>query len=127
MEISDFSLDGMEVMGTCCSAYDGDSVKCIFEFNGKKYRWNCRLDGIDTPEIRSKNVLEKKAALEARDFLREKILDKDIKIKCGKFDKYGRVLVNIWKDKECINELMVNNGYAHKYDGGKKQLWTFTK
>lgn len=41
------------------SVYDGDSVKAIFPFNNVMYKWNCRLSGIDTPEVRTSNQLEK--------------------------------------------------------------------
>lgn len=38
------------------------------------------------------------------------------------FDKYGRVLIKIYDDDyNCINDLLVREGLAYKYDGGTKK------
>ena len=55
------------------SVYDGDTVKAIFPLNGVMYKWNCRLGGVDTPELRTKSDIEKKHGYFVRDQLREKI------------------------------------------------------
>ena len=42
------------------------------------------------------------------------------------FDKYGRLLVEIFEDceyKNSINNWLINNEYAKIYHGGKKSLW----
>ena len=106
------------------SVYDGDTIKCVFPLNGKLYKWNCRINGIDTPEIRTKSVLEKELGLKARDFLREKILNKNVIIHCNDFDKYGRLLVNVKIDKIDISELMIKKGFAYKYNGKTKKKWS---
>jgi len=49
--------------------------------------------------------------------------DKLVFIKCNDFDKYGRLLVKIYETKEgdcSINEILVKEGLAKCYDGGKK-------
>ena len=38
-------------------------------------------------------------------------------------DKYGRLLVKVWVDDIYINGLMVDEGLARPYDGGKKAAW----
>ena len=38
-----------------------------------------------------------------------------------KFDKYGRILVNVYKNKIDINQWMINNGYGYPYFGGTKK------
>ena len=60
-----------------------------------------------------------------RDLLREKILDKFIIIKCGKFDKYGRLLADVYDENktEHINKWLIDSGFANVYDGGTKQLF----
>ena len=105
------------------SVYDGDTVKAIFPLNGTLYKWNCRLTGVDTPEIRTKSKMEKKYGYKVRDYLREKILNKVVHLQCGDLDKYGRLLVTIYENDNSINEWLVNNKYAFTYDGGKKQNW----
>lgn len=106
------------------SIYDGDSVKAIFQFNNSMYKWNCRLTGIDTPEIRTSDQNEKKYGYFVRNKLRNKILNKVVKMKCGSFDKYGRLLVEIIYDEDNINKWLIENSYAFPYYGGKKQSWS---
>lgn len=107
------------------SVYDGDSIKAIFQFNNTYLKWNCRLDGIDTPEIRTRNLKEKEYGLYVRDRLRELILNKIVTLKCGELDKYGRLLVNIYIDnnKKSVNEWLINEKYGQVYTGGKKKSW----
>jgi endonuclease YncB( thermonuclease family) len=48
-----------------------------------------------------------------------------ITVDCFEFDKYGRVLVNIYNgvDKESVNEIMIREKHGRPYDGGKKEAW----
>lgn len=124
-KICKFSLMDYECIAKVVSVYDGDTISVIFKYKNEYHKWNCRLDGVDTPEMKSKSALEKAAAIRARDFLREQILGKLVKLKCGDFDKYGRLLVQILKDGECVNESMIQNGHAKVYTGGAKEEWVF--
>jgi endonuclease YncB( thermonuclease family) len=102
----------------------------VFNIHSNYYRFDIRLSGIDTPEIRSKDLNEKKQAIIVRDFLRDKILDKIVILECKDFDKYGRLLADIYLSDEFgnpsqikINDLLVNNNYARLYNGGKKIIF----
>ena len=57
----DFSscLEGQSVTAKVVSVYDGDSIKAIFPFNDTLLKWTCRIDGVDTPEVRTRNADEK--------------------------------------------------------------------
>ena len=105
--------------------YDGDTVKVVFPLQEKLYKWNCRIAGIDTPELRTRNKIEKAHGYMVRDKLREKILNKLVTIKCYDFDKYGRLLISIYCDNEklSVNQWLIDNDYAFKYDGGTKKDW----
>lgn len=135
--------------GKVVDVYDGDTIKLVLPFIIKTskykykfldkllkkrdiiqmYKWNCRLTGIDTPEIRTKNLQEKEFGIMVRDKLREKILNNLLFVKCGVFDKYGRLLVTLYDSEEnlkkdnSINKWLINNKYAKEYNGGKKQEW----
>ena len=122
-DTEELSFENQVITGKVVSVYDGDTVKCVFPLNNKFYKWNCRINGIDTPEIRTRSKLEKEMGFKARDFLREKILKKMVEIHCGEFDKYGRLLVNIKLDNQDMSELLINEGLAFKYDGGTRQNW----
>ena len=93
----------------------------MFYLGYKLYRWKCRLLGIDTPEIKTKSKDEYAAAIKAKEKLSELILNKIITIKCSNFDKYGRLLITVYKSGVNINEFMVRQGHAYKYDGGTKR------
>jgi len=113
--------------------YDGDTIWVAISLLGEINRLKVRLSGIDTPEmkpLKSKpnRELEIKAAKKSRDFLADLILNKIIEIKCGKWDKYGRLLATLfiyqktlWDlTKININQLMIDNDLAIHYDGGCK-------
>ena len=123
-----FSLEGTFVPGKIVDVYDGDTVKIVLELsiNSEYFRWNCRLSGINTPEIRTRNPKEKEFGLLVRDKLKERIEDKILLIKCGEFDKYGRLLVEIFENSGelfSINNWLIENKYAKPYDGGTKEEW----
>ena len=117
-----FGFEGEVKRAKVVSVYDGDSVKVTFPVKGKMYKWNCRISGIDTPELRTKDPEEKIRAFVIRDALRVKILNKVVVITCGKFDKYGRLLVDISTDGVSITEWLLSKGYGYAYNGGTKQI-----
>jgi endonuclease YncB( thermonuclease family) len=119
-----FSFENEQIQAKVVSVYDGDTVKCVFPSNGKMYKWNCRLTGVDTPELRTLCKIEKKYGYEVRDYLREKILNKVVTLHCGDFDKYGRLLVTIQYDDCMVNQWLIDNNYAFSYDGGTKKKWS---
>ena len=50
--------------------------------------------------------------------------DQLVYLKCGHFDKYGRLLGEIYVNKddtESVNKLMVKNEYGYEYHGGTKK------
>jgi len=105
------------------SVYDGDTIKALIPLNGVLYKWNCRLSGVDTPELRTKNANEKKYGYVVRDILRDKILKKVVNLQCGELDKYGRLLVTVFLDDQNMNQWLIDNDYAFAYDGGTKRDW----
>jgi micrococcal nuclease len=118
-----FSLNGQSFQAKVVNVYDGDTIHVVFKYFDKFYKWNCRIAHVDTPELRTKNEEEKKKGYEARDKLRELILNKIVKLNCLEFDKYGRLLVDIYLNEANVNDWLVANGYAKKYEGGTKEAW----
>ena len=119
-----FSFNGKTINCKVVKVYDGDSVTLAFPFNNAIYRFNCRLVGIDTPELRSRDKLEKNLAYIVRDFLSSLILHKIVKVDFFDMDKYGRPLIKIFtNDNICVNTLLIEKEYAIKYDGGTKADW----
>jgi len=106
------------------SIYDADTMTLEIDLGFHiKITEKVRLMGIDTPELRTKNKKEKKLGYEARDYLRELILNKEVIINTEKKGKFGRYLVDVYYDDININNELIRKGYAKSYDGGKKKKW----
>jgi endonuclease YncB( thermonuclease family) len=123
-QIKKFSFDNYETIIKIIKVIDGDTISAIFKFKDEFYKYNFRINGIDTAEIHSKNENEKKFAYEAKNYLNNLIINKNLKAKFLNFDKYGRILINIYLDNdESISDNLINGGYAKKYNGGTKEIW----
>jgi micrococcal nuclease len=98
---------------------DGDTVELEVDLGFHLTRQDhFRLDGIDTPEK------GKAGAITAR--LRAEQLappGTEVQITTTKADKYGRYLAAIWTDVgPTINHILVEEGFAKPYFGGKKDV-----
>lgn len=103
---------------------DGDTVDLIIDLGFNILcKERIRLNRVDTPESNSKDEKEKLLALEAKEFLSLWLTNQNnLKIKTAKDDKYGRYLGEIYGDQHlCINDLLIEKGYAWEYDGGTKK------
>ena len=118
-----FTLNGFKTDAKVVKVYDGDTVHVVFYYFDKFYKWTCRIAHVDTPELRTKNEEEKKKGYEVRDKLRELIFGKVVQLHCHEFDKYGRLLVDIEVEGVKVDEWLISNGYAKKYEGGTKEKW----
>ena len=103
------------------SVYDGDTCTVLLSLGCHvTLQQSIRLYGINTPELRGDTKL---AGLEARDFLSEQILNKDVYVQTfkDKTEKYGRLLGKIYLSDPApgnvptINELMISSGHAVSY------------
>ncbi len=105
---------------------DGDTIDVTlnlgFDVQLKKQR--LRLHGIDTPESRTRNLAEKALGLAAKDRLIE-LCGQEIMIESLGRGKYGRILaVPYTVDNENICEMLIKEGHAVEYFGGKKvKVW----
>jgi endonuclease YncB( thermonuclease family) len=110
--------------GRVIKVYDGDTITIASTIPIKDsplYRFSVRLNGIDTPEIKGSDEIEKRVALLARDALSEKILYKDVELINVQTEKYGRLLAEVVFNGQNMNEWMITQRFAVKYDGGTKQ------
>lgn len=135
-DVEEFSLKNKIFIGKVVDVYDGDTCKIVFYLDGKLVKFSCRLNGIDTPELKPlKTKVNREEEIEKAKKCRDRLIelccgkidvessDKLVYIKCNDFDKYGRLLVDINESKECngsINNILVKEGLARCYDGGKK-------
>lgn len=109
--------------GYVIKVYDGDSITIATQFHFNPhvwYRFSIRLNGIDTPELRGSSEEEKLMAIKARDRLSELILHKEVQLINISYEKYGRILADIYLNSEHINEILVKERYAVPYFGKTK-------
>ena len=138
----ELSINGLKSYGRLIDIYDGDTVKVILPTFGSYYKFTIRLNDIDTCEIRSKDKVLQDTAIKARDRLFElvttskvntkndikNLLESDVYlvwVECCNKDKYGRILANIYKDKDkdtakSFSEILLEEKLAYKYEGKTK-------
>jgi endonuclease YncB( thermonuclease family) len=138
-----FSLEDKIYTVKVIDIYDGDTVTCAINVFDKYYKFNVRLAEIDTCELKSKNrelglrarmrlyelVSKKKSkAIDPnipRKNLRQKLREDKclVTLKCGKFDKYGRLLGWLYdapNNNHTFNSILVEEKLAYPYFGDKK-------
>lgn len=84
--------------------------------------------GIDAPESRTRDEIEKEFGLAAKYKLKE-LLGKEaiLRTQINKNGedmkgKFGRILGDfVTLDGQCVSEIMIKEGYVVRYDGGSKE------
>ena len=104
---------------------DGDTVDVDIDLGFGIWMKNerVRLFGIDTPESRTRDLEEKKYGKAAKAYLVDKLNAGTPILKTFKdgVGKYGRILGEIMIDDETsVNKMLVENGHAVEYFGGKR-------
>ena len=109
------------------SVVDGDTIDVIIDLGFDiLFSSRVRLAGIDTPESRTTDKIEKALGLEAKEYLKKQLKDaKSVVIRTEKMnssEKYGRILgwIYVNGESESINNKMINDGYAWGYLGETK-------
>lgn len=117
-----FSFENKSFIAKVVDVYDGDTITVVFKFAGKRRKFKIRMNNYDTPELRTKDPIEKVYAQKAKDELEYKIKNKLIKLVCGKFDKYGRILGTVFTldTNENINDFMIKSKFGICYQGKTK-------
>jgi micrococcal nuclease len=97
---------------------DGDTVELVIDL-GFTVQWKstCRLYGVNTPELTSKDPLIRAKALEAKQYLIDKLpLGGQVYIKSRELDKYGRPLADVYysADFKHINKELLDLALAVK-------------
>lgn len=121
--------------------YDGDTITVVFSFMGAGFfKERVRLVGIDTPEMKptgagrteEDKAAEKRAAIAARDWLREQILEKRVWLVMWGREKYGRWLAEVYPHNSrdgarfivnSYSKQLIQLGHAKAYDGKTKSAF----
>lgn len=126
-----FHLNGLECVCKVVRVYDADTVHCVFFINGKAFKFKVRLARIDTAEKTALDPAEQLWSTKAISRLNELIDGKLMWLKCFKWDKYGRLLGELFplieiegknvKGKISINQMLLDENLAYSYDGGERR------
>ena len=110
---------------------DGDTIDAEIDLGfDVKIKKRIRFMGINAPESRTKDLEEKARGLAAKDRVKA-LLDgcENIMLNSHGVGKFGRCLGEIMLDKVdgqdkltlvSLNELLINEGHAVEYHGGKR-------
>ena len=116
-----FTLDGKKLPAKLYQFYDADSFYMTIMLDDRLASFKCRLLGLDSAEMRSKDPVEKALAYEARDYARTVADESVCMVQCASFDKYGRVLVNVTlPDGTDLSSKILDEKLAFPYDGTTK-------
>ena len=129
-----FTITG-PVFARLVSLHDGDTFTAVFNLANAYWKFQVRVDGIDTPELVNKNpkaiearhrlfqLLTNDTTTDTRTF-KKADFDSYFETKyiefgfaCAGFDKYGRVL----GDLPTVKDTLIREGLANPYSGGTKE------
>ena len=108
---------------------DGDTCDALIDLGFDTWvKKRIRFKGVDTWECRTRDKEEKVKGLAAKAFTNDLLENSDD----GKFSiisygtgKYGRVLGELFVKghEKSVNQLLLENGHAYEYEGGKKKVF----
>ncbi len=105
---------------------DGDTVDVTLDLGFDiQMKGRVRFHGVNAPESRTRDAVEKEAGLAAKRYVEDWISAVEgtviIETSLDEKGKYGRILGRILDgDGECLNDEMVSLGHATPYDGGRR-------
>ena len=119
-------LDAREYEAELIKVLDGDTIDCYIDLGFDiKIKKRVRYMGIDTWESRTRDLAEKEKGLAAKARNKELLEAGTFKIVSHGTGKFGRVLGEVFVETEngleSVNQILINEGHAYEYDGGKKK------
>ena len=100
---------------------DGDTVDALIDLGFNTYlKKRIRLHGIDTPEIRTKNLAEKEKGYIAKERLEELLNKHDGHAELISYGtgKYGRCLgvLRVKTERDSLNDILLKENLAKKWE-----------
>lgn len=113
------------------SVYDGDTVTVVYNINNNSdcpFVINVRLSGIDAPEKKTNNSLEKQASILVTKYVSNLILGATVDLLVEGWDKYGGRIngkIKLPDHEDSINSMLLKDNLVKNFDGKtSKTLWT---
>tara|TARA_Y100000310_G_scaffold93192_1_gene90741 strand:+ start:1111 stop:1461 length:351 start_codon:yes stop_codon:yes gene_type:complete len=113
-----------EYNAKCTRVVDGDTIDCDIDlgFGIVLHKQRVRLSGINTPEIRTKDLNEKQRGLKAKQRVIEILnsIDNSFILRTTEYNstgKYGRILgiIVIESSLVSLNDMLIEEGHAEVY------------
>ena len=107
----------------CSRVVDGDTLDAQIDLGFDTHKViRIRLVGINTPESRTRDLEEKARGLAAKQFVKDTLAkhENSFILQSHGVGKYGRCLGEIILNEVNLNDLLITEGHAVKYDGGKR-------
>ena len=98
---------------------DGDTVDALIDLGFNVWvEKRIRLAGINTPEVRTKDKIEKEKGFLAKERLSEMISESnnEFHVISHGVGKYGRCIGEIFINNQSVNEQLLLEGQAEKYE-----------
>jgi len=111
--------------GKVIKVYDGDTITIQFRLPYKEsplYKISVRLNGLDCPELKTKNLIEKQCSQIAKQKVSDLLLGETVEFKNVSMEKYGRLLADVYFKGKSVNQWLLDNHLAVGYDGGTKKV-----
>ena len=108
---------------------DGDTCDAMIDLGFNVWVKNrIRFMGVDAWESRTRNKEEKVKGLAAKAYTKDLLENSDegkFVLKSYGVGKYGRVLAELFVKghEQSVNQLLIENGHAYEYEGGKKKVF----
>ena len=141
-----FDLNGKTVTARLVGLHDSDTCRVVFDTSEGVRQFIVRVQGIDGPEMNSKDPEERTHAIQARNEFLEvaapgifqrhpeysqkqivDLLNKHVTLltlHLGLMDKYGRVLATVISAQGVdIGQRLIQTGSVHAYFGKTKEPW----
>ena len=105
---------------------DGDTCDVELDLGfSVLYKGRVRLTGIDTPESRTRDLIEKKFGLASKEFFKDWVAkNPNILVESTEKGKFGRILGKIWNHDmtQNYNDFAIESHHAVVYNGENKAL-----
>lgn len=112
------------VLADVVRVHDGDTIVVdAYPWPGMTLRIRVRVRGIDSPEIRGACEAETRAAGRARERVAE-LVSNGVRLENITLGKYaGRVIADAVTSAGTLGAILISEGLARPYDGGRRSGW----
>ncbi len=131
-DVTKFTFKGTKTFARVMSVYDADTITITFDVNGTCHSFSIRILDIDSPEVKASTTLESKVAKRLREVIKTLILDQIVYVEIHDYDKYGRLLADVFivdaldNSNIRIADILLKYECVRKYtkDNLHKDEWT---